>query len=73
MVILGGWVFLMSGVPPSILNPEPRTLKQVMIRGAWHSSRSQVREREIFVDNLLVRVHMIIEMILVDRPCATGV
>ena len=31
------------------------------------------REREIFIDNLLVRVHLIIEMILVDRPCATGV
>ena len=31
------------------------------------------REREIFIDNLLVRVHIIIEMISVDRPCATGV
>ena len=31
------------------------------------------REIEIFIDNLLVRVHFIIEMILVDRPCATGV
>ena len=31
------------------------------------------REREIFIDNLLVRVHLIIEMILVDRPCASGV
>ena len=31
------------------------------------------REREIFIDNLLVRVHLIIEMIFVDRPCATGV
>ena len=30
-------------------------------------------EREIFIDNLLVRVHLIIEMILVDRPCAMGV
>ena len=27
----------------------------------------QEREREIFIDNLLVRVHL-----LVDRPCATG-
>jgi len=38
---------------------------------------SQVRlnptEREFFIDNLLVRVHLIIEMILVDRPCAMGV
>ena len=30
-------------------------------------------EREFFIDNLLVRVHLIIEMILEDRPCATGV
>ena len=30
-------------------------------------------EREIFVDNLLVRVHWIIEMIVVERPCAMGV
>ena len=25
-------------------------------------------EREFFIDNLLVRIHVIIEMILVDRP-----
>jgi hypothetical protein len=30
-------------------------------------------EREVFIDNLLVRFHFIIEMILVDRPCAIGV
>ena len=29
-------------------------------------------EREFFIDNLLDRIHFIIEMILVDRPCATG-
>ena len=29
-------------------------------------------EREFFIDNLLVRIHLIIEMILVDRPCAVG-
>ena len=28
--------------------------------------------REFFIDNLLVRIHLIIEMILVDRPCAMG-
>ena len=27
-------------------------------------------EREFFIDNLLARIHLIIEMILVDRPCA---
>jgi hypothetical protein len=31
------------------------------------------RERELFIDNLLVRIHLIIVMILVDRPCAMGV
>ena len=30
-------------------------------------------EREFFIDNLLVRIHLIIEMIIVDRPCAMGV
>ena len=30
-------------------------------------------EREIFIDNLLVRVHWIIEMIVVEWPCAMGV
>ena len=31
------------------------------------------RKREIFIDNRQVRVHCIIEMIVVDRPCAMGV
>ena len=33
----------------------------------------KVPEREIFIDNLLVRVHWIIKMIIVQRPCAMGV
>ena len=32
-----------------------------------------LNEREFFIDNLLVRIHLIIEMILVDRPCAMGI
>jgi hypothetical protein len=36
-------------------------------------THQQFGERELFVDNLLVRIHSIIEMILVDRPCAMGV
>ena len=33
-----------------------------------------VAERESsFIDNLLVRIHLIIVMISVDRPCAMGV
>ena len=31
------------------------------------------REREFFIDNLLVQIHLIVEMILVDRPCVMGV
>ena len=32
-----------------------------------------VKVREFFIDTLLVRIHLIIEMNLVDRPCAMGV
>jgi len=35
--------------------------------------RETVSEREFFIDNLLVRIRLIIEMTLVDRPCAMGV
>ena len=31
---------------------------------------SPALESEFLIDNLLVRIHLIIEMILVDRPCA---
>jgi len=30
-------------------------------------------EGEFFIVNLLVRIHLIIEMTLLDRPCAVGV
>jgi len=30
-------------------------------------------ESDFFIDNLLVRILSIIEMVLVDRPCAMGV
>ena len=30
-------------------------------------------DRDFFLDNLLVRFHWIIEMVLVDRPCAMAV
>jgi hypothetical protein len=30
-------------------------------------------EREFFIHNLMVRIHLTIVMVLVDRPCATGV
>ena len=34
------------------------------------AARSPPAEREFFIDNLLVRIHLIIEMISVDQPCA---
>ena len=30
-------------------------------------------QRELLTDNLLVRIHLIIMIILVDRPCPIGV
>ena len=39
-----------------------------------HFSRNTgAEEREFFFGNLLVRIHLIIEMTLVDRSCAMGV
>ena len=35
-----------------------------------HQMVLSLKEKEFFIDNLLVRIHLIIEMILVDRPCA---
>ena len=37
-----------------------------------HGRRHCPPEKEFFIDNLLVRIHLIIDMILVDRPCAMG-
>jgi hypothetical protein len=38
----------------------------------WKAT-TRAEEREIFIDNLLVRIHWIVEMIVVERPCAMGV
>ena len=38
----------------------------------WCRARAALREREFFIANLPVQIHLIIEMILVDRPCAMG-
>ena len=37
------------------------------------TASSLTPERECLIDNLLVRIHLIIEIILVDRPCAMGI
>ena len=31
------------------------------------------KRQRVFIDNLLVRIHLIVEMILAERPCAMGV
>ena len=37
------------------------------------AAATDLSNRDIFIDNLLVRVHWIIEMIVIERPCAMGV
>ena len=34
---------------------------------------SPQRERDFFIDDLLFRIHLLIKIILVDRPCAMAV
>ena len=40
----------------------------VFLEGGYGSG--VLSEKSCFVDNLLVRIHLIIQMIKVDRPCA---
>ena len=59
---------------PSTLNPQPSTLSpQPSTLNPQPSTLNPNAERELSFDNLLVRIHLNIEMILVDRPCAMGV
>ena len=55
--------FLMGEVP---LYPAD-TIHRLLPRASRHFLK-----KEFFVDNLLVRIHSLIEMNLVDRPCAMG-
>ena len=57
--------------------PAPLVTGPSVVRG-WKRRRERLPseswpEREFFIDNLLVRIHLIIDMILVDRLCALGV
>ena len=69
---------------PSTLNPQPSTLNpqlnqvllELIIAMALREEPAaavQVKRESSFIDNLLVRIHLIIVMISVDRPCAMGV
>ena len=51
---------------PGIIERRSRFEEQGVV--AWGGA-----ERKFFIDKLLVRIHVIIEMILVDRPDAIGV
>ena len=62
MVTLGEWGVLMSEVPLLAAGGIKR-------KGSIAGERS---EREFFIDNLLIRIHLIIGMILADWPCAMG-
>ena len=52
------------------LRTESRTARIVL---SMVYSDHEAAERDFFINNLLVRMHLIIEMILVDRPCAMEV
>ena len=52
------------------LRTESRTARIVL---SMVYSDHEAAERDFFINNLLVRIHLIIEMILVDRPCAMEV
>ena len=56
--------FLMGKVP---LYPAD-TIHRLPPRASRHFLK-----KDLFVDNLLVRIHSLIGMKLVDRPCAMGV
>ena len=44
----------------------PRSLDSGMVKTA-------TAQRELCIENLLVRIHLIVEMNFVDRPCTMGV
>ena len=60
----------------SITGPRPESLRfRVSIAGPVLHRWGFVchRDRDFLIDNLLIRIHLIVEMILVDRPCAMEV
>ena len=74
----GFWWWTAQGVATPLQGGREGLLKNLNgVRGLLPGREIDVvplpREREFFTDTLLVRVHLIIAMILVDRPCAMGV
>ena len=56
---------------PAMIGSLLRALRAAADQGS--SPSPTLSEREFFIDNPLVRIHLIIVMISVDRPCAMGV
>ena len=58
------------------LYPSTSTYDRVeLVKHQVHSFRAKKEHltgKEVFIDNLLVRIHLIINMILVDGSCAMG-
>ena len=47
-------------------------IEETTFASQLNASLTCFAERDFFIDNLLVQIHSIIEMILVDRPCAVA-
>ena len=62
---------ILESITACIEVPEPA----IWWTGLAHTSvhRGVRGETDFCIDNLLVRIHLIIETILVGRPCATGI
>ena len=59
--------------PPEPVRVETVRVEIVQIDHPSNPSQVFLKEREFFSDSLLVRIHLIIEMTSVDRPCVMGV
>ena len=56
--------------------PEPPRLRPLPLIAIFPCGAACVvvsLHREFFIDHLLVRIHFLVEMIVVDRPCAMEV
>ena len=58
---------------PAFVNLRMAGVNLTLARAAIVDQVPAAREREFFVDSRLVRIRLIVEMILVDWPCAMGV
>ena len=64
---------LLPGAKSIIYGQSMQKLPIVKLAFKLISASSILQRESSFIDNLLVRIHLIIVMISVDRPCAMGV